>query len=121
MALAARIETIHDRIEGRRQEALPEADSLRTFRDYARGRQRATLTPGHERILRGLLGNLFCDNVCKRVLQELRNRLRLVRFSIEGDQSVTSPLLEFLHNLWVLNRIGALSAAVHWAMLRDGN
>src|SRR4029079_10584704 len=74
------------------------------------------------KILTGILGNLFCDNICKRVLQEMRNRLRLARYSVSGSTDASrEPHLEYLKQLWTLNSIGALSASVHWAMLRDGN
>jgi hypothetical protein len=61
-------ESIHDRIERERKAALPDAWKLRTFRDYTRGRQRGTLTREQYAALRSLLGNRFCDNVCKMIL-----------------------------------------------------
>lgn len=108
--------SIHSQIEAERTAALPHADALKTFRNYARGIQRGTLTAGQERILRGLLGNRFADNVCKRILSELRNRLRLARFEVPS-----AAVTAYLETFWVLNQIGALAAAVHWAMLRDGD
>lgn len=121
MATGKMADSIHDQIQAERKAALPEAAQVRDFRDYARGRQRGTLTPGQQRILRGLLGNLFCDNVCKRVLQELRNRLRLARFEVAGNGQPAEAIGTYLETLWTLNQIPALSGAAHWAMLRDGN
>jgi hypothetical protein len=88
---------------------------------YARGRHSTTLTPGQQRVLRGVLGNLFCDNVCKRILQELRNRLRLARFDVAASEREAALVLAFLKDVWVKNKLPALSASVHWAMFRDGN
>lgn len=114
--------TIHSQVEEQRAIALPEAEMLKTFREYARGHQRSTLTSGQAEILRGIIGNLFCDNLCKRVLQEIRNRLRLARFSISASSDEgKDPQLEYLKGLWTYNHLGALAAAVHWSMLRDGN
>lgn len=108
--------SIHTLIEADRRAASPDAAAVKVFRQYARGRQRGTLTAGQERILRGLLGNLFCDNVCKRILSELRNRLRLVRFEVPN-----AAVTRYLEQLWTLEHLDSLSAATHWAMLRDGN
>lgn len=114
-------DSIHDQIEQERKRALPEAHLIRRFRAYARGRHRGTLTSGQQRILRGLMGNLFCDNVTKRVLSELRNRLRLTRFEVAGDTETSNQIGNYLKDLWVLNGLAAKSTAVHWAMFRDGN
>jgi hypothetical protein len=113
--------SIHETIDAARKAALPEAEELKKFREYARGRHKSTLTAGQGRILRGLLGNLFCDNVCKRILQELRNRLRLARFEVSGTGNGAEAIEAYLESLWVLNKVASLSAAVHWATLRDGN
>jgi hypothetical protein len=112
---------VHARIEAERKRALPKPEDVKKFRNYARGRHPGTLTIGQQRILRGLLGNLFCDNVCKRILQELRNRLRLARFDVAAGEAEQKALLTFLKDLWVKNKLAATSAAVHWAMFRDGN
>lgn len=108
--------SIHSQIEAERTAAQPQAALVKTFRKYARGEQRGTLTAGQQAILRGLLGNRFADNICKRILAELRNRLRLARFDVANV-----PVTAYLETFWVLNQIAALSAAVHWAMLRDGD
>lgn len=114
-------DSIHDRIEAERKRVLPKAEDVKAFRNYARGRHPGTLTAGQQRILRGLLGNLFCDNVCKRILQELRNRLRLARFDVAAGEAEQKALLTYLKDVWVKNKLAATSAAVHWAMFRDGN
>jgi hypothetical protein len=114
-------EATHDRIERERKAALPNAERVRDFRSYARGEQRGTLTVQQQRVLRGVTGHLFCDNVCKRILGELRNRLRLARFEVDGTGAAAEAVLAYLESLWTLNQLPKLSAAVHWAMMRDGN
>lgn len=112
---------IHAQIEAERKAALPEAAKVQDFREYARGRQLTTLTTGQVRVLTGLLGNLFCDNVCKHILQEMRNRLKLVRFDVSGQGPAADAVNEYLRTWWTLNGLAALAGAVHWATLRDGN
>lgn len=108
--------TIHDRVDLDRKAALPDALKVKYFRDYARGRHRSTLTPYQMFILRGLLSHRFCDNICKKVLSELRNRLKLSRFDVTDD-----VILNFLHDIWVKNKILSLASSIHWSALRDGN
>lgn len=117
-------DTIHTEIELERKASQPEARMLKTYREYTLGKQRGTLTRGQERILRGLLGNRFCDNVCKMVLTQISNRLTLTRFEVGGseDQSAASLQVEnYLRSLWVLNHMSMLSSSVHFAALRDGD
>lgn len=114
--MAVAFSSIHARIEEERKRALPEARKVIDFRNYARGKQKGTLTPFQLYILRGLIGKMFCDNVCKKVLGELRNRLKMSRYDV-ADQQV----LEFLRELWVKNKIPRLASQIHWAALRDGN
>lgn len=106
---------IHTQIEEARKDAMPWASTIKTFRQYARGRQRGTLTAAQQRILRSLLGNRFSDNVCAMVLEQLSNRLILARFEVEGAASVE----QWLRTWWTLNHMPTLSAQVHYAMLRD--
>ncbi len=108
--------TIHDRIQEERDIALPEANQLKYFRNYARGKQKGTLTGYQMYILRGLLTHKFCDNVCKKVLSELRNRLKLARFDVANAE-----VLEFIRDFWVKNKIPRTASSIHWAALRDGN
>jgi hypothetical protein len=116
--------SIHTLIEAERKAAQPDAAQVRTFRSYARGRQRGTLTPGQARILRGLLGNLHADNVCGMVLDQISARLQLVRFAVEGDQAsatAAAAVETALRALWTTAQIPALAGAAHYAALRDGN
>ena len=113
--------SIHTEIKERRKATSPSADMIRSFRRYARGRQKGTLSPLQNNVLRSLVGNLFADNVCGRVLSELRNRLRLARYEVEGDTPEADRVLSFIRDVWVKNHLQSMSLAVHWAMLRDGN
>lgn len=109
-------EPIHKRIEEERDLALPEAKNLKYFRNYARGKQKATLTGYQQYVLRGLLTHKFCDNICKKILSELRNRLKLARYDVPNDD-----VLEFLRDFWTKNKLPRVASSVHWAALRDGN
>lgn len=115
-------ETIHTKIEQERKLALPKATDVKRFREYARGKQRVTLNNYQRLVLRGVLGNAFCDNVCKKILTEFRNRLKLSRFEVIGEADETADVLNYLKtDLWTKNKIPSLSSQVHWAMYRDGN
>ncbi|HYP18614.1 MAG TPA: hypothetical protein VEY08_00965 [Chloroflexia bacterium] len=112
----AQAETIHTRVERERKAANPHAALLRTFRNYARGYQKGTLTTKQQDILRGVTGNRFSDNVCKMVLLAATGRLQLARFEV-ADKTVE----EWLKELWTLASMPLFSNQVHWAALRDGN
>jgi hypothetical protein len=111
--------SIHSRIEAERKAALPHADALKTFRNYARGMQRGTLTAGQERILRGLLGNRFADNVCKRILSELRNRLRLARFEVPSPQSPATSKPSGCSTSWARSRRPCIGPCSETATMRS--
>lgn len=116
--------SIHTEIETRRSAAQPDAAEVKKYRAYARGRQRGTLTAGQQRILRGVLGNRFADNVCGMVLQRIASRVALARFDVAGsdtEQQASIAVLDYLRTLWTMNSMPALSAATHYATLRDGN
>lgn len=117
-------QSIHTLIETERKAAQPDAGMVSVYRAYARGRQRGTLTPGQQKILRGLLGNLFADNVCAMVLGQLAARLQLARFAVEADgvaAGAAQAVETFLRSLWTFNQVPALAGAIHWATVRDGN
>jgi hypothetical protein len=108
--------TIHEQLEDDRKRSQPEAPKVKDFRNYARGKQRSTLTPYQRHIMRGLFGHTFCDNICKKVLSEIRNRLKLARFDVADD-----AVLQFLHDFWIKNKLPRVASSVHWSALRDGN
>lgn len=115
---------LHQQIEAERQAAQPQASMLKVFRSYAKGRQRGTLTPGQQRILRGLLAHAFADNVCRMILTALSGRLILQRFAVEGADKEAAPaklIEDYLRQIWTLNKVAALAQMTHTAALRDGN
>lgn len=109
-------ESIHARLERERIASQPDAALLRRFRAYALGQQRSTLNREQERILRSLLGNRFCDNVCKMVLLAATGRVQLVRFDVPSG-----PVATWLKDWWTRAQVPTLQGRVHWATLRDGN
>ena len=111
----------HTEIEERRRAAQPDAAEVKKYRAYVRGRQRGTLTAGQQRILRGVLGNRFADNICGMVVQRIASRVTLARFAVDGPAQPSAAVLDYLRGLWTLNQIPLLSEATHHATLRDGN
>lgn len=109
-------ESIHTQIERQRSANLPEARLVKSFRDYAAGKQKGTIQPKLQQFLRGVTGNRFCDNVCKKALTEAANRLNLLRYDVR-NQAVS----EYLADLFVKSNLADLCGDVHYATLRDGN
>jgi len=112
---------LHDDIRQEREAATPEAEKLKLYRRYARGRQDGTLSAQQRKILGNLIGKRFCDNVLARILGEIRNRLRLTRMEVDGETGASDAVQSYLRQLWTLNNVAQMANAVHWAMLRDGD
>jgi len=108
--------SIHDRIDEERKAALPEAAMVKEFRNYYRGRQRSTHTTKQAPLLRGLLGNLFCANACRKIVNETASRHELLRFQVESE-----TVAKFLDEVFVKNRLADLQQQAGIATLRDGN
>lgn len=106
----------HARIEEERKNALPDARLVQLYRRYYRGRQRGTLTAAQEQMLRGVLGNRYADNICRKIVNETANRLELLRFSV-ADKTVE----EWLADFYIRNLLADISGEVHKATVRDGN
>jgi hypothetical protein len=109
---------MHSQIQADREAAFPkgEAPLVNTYRRYTRGRQNQTLTTEQVSLLKGVLGNRFCDNICKLVVSETANRLELLRFSVADDNVDT-----FLNTFFVKNALADFSSDVHFSTVRDGN
>ncbi len=107
---------LHGIIDRDRKAAFPEPKDITAFRDYFRGRQRGTHTTRQATFLRGLLGNLFCENVCKKIITEKASRHELTGFAVDSE-----PVAAFLADLYVKNHLAALHHDVAVATLRDGN
>lgn len=105
----------HERIEEERAAAFPNPVEVRTFRDYARGRQRNTLTREQNKYLKGSQ-ILLCENVLKRVLIVLADRIRVTGYQVADSATET-----YLKDVWVRNWLSALYAQVVYATWRDGN
>jgi hypothetical protein len=110
---------VHERIEKDRRVSQPERtrwQTVKNFRLYARGRQRGTLNADQIRLLEGVTGNPFCDNVCSLILDEHAGRLRLARFDVENNE-----VSDYLFDMWVKNSFPKLAADNNRATFRDGN
>jgi hypothetical protein len=113
---------LHKAIEEERAAALPEADQLKLYRRYARGKQTIKLTDLQKEVVGRIIGNRFCDNVVSMVLETISSRLRFNRFTL-GEESGDSAkkALAWLDEVRQKNRWADLANKVHWAMLRDGD
>lgn len=115
-------EALHKQIERERAAALPEAHLVRTFRAYARGNQPIKLTPTERDCVQGVLGNRFCDNIVSKVLSTIATRLRLSRWTYDGDaEGATKTVLDFLTSVRQKNNLLRLAHQIHWTTLRDGD
>lgn len=113
------VQQLHQKIEHDRKVSLPEGASwedVKTYRRYDRGIQGTTLSPSQQRMLRGLLGRNFADNVVHKIVFEHANRVTLLSFEVE-DTAVKKHLDEFC----IKNAMPDLSADADYAVVRDGN
>lgn len=106
---------IHERVEEERALAFPDPNEVRIFRDYARGRQRNTLTREQNRALKGAR-IIIVENVLRRVLRVLTDRIQ-----VTGYQVPATDVEAYLKLVWVYNWLEALYAQVVYATWRDGN
>jgi hypothetical protein len=60
--------------------AFEETPEIPKYRAYANGKHSVTLTHKQKDILRNLLGNKFCDNVCHQIISEAGNRITFIRW-----------------------------------------
>jgi hypothetical protein len=109
-------EGLHDRIKRERDAAQPEARKVRTYRHYAEGRQRGTISHEQRRILNSLIGHDHADNLMDAVLDAAASRLDLTGFRV-ADEAVSAYLAEF----FVRNQLAAIPYHCHYPTLRDGN
>lgn len=112
-------EGLHEAMERERKTAFPPAAcrKLIHFREYAEGKQSATLTTEQRRILMGLLGHEFADNICRKILSVATGRTELLRWGCESDD-VEKWLME---DLWLKNRYNTMQSQISYKTLRDGN
>lgn len=132
------VSDLNDQISIDRRETIASFRNLGLFRRYAMGRQDTTLTIDQQKMLEGVLGNEFCDNICGQVLAEHANRLELERVTakqdtiapestgnLEGKDDDGKPLgqkeQEWIDAFWQRAKIDDLQARVHRNTIRDGN
>lgn len=106
---------IHKQIAEERRAALPDPARVTIYRDYARGAHKQTFTRKQMQHLRGLR-LLIIQNVIKRILVVLANRIHVTGYSV-ADDGVNA----FLRDVWVRNWLSALYAQIVYTTLRDGN
>lgn len=117
--MAANVQKTHQEIEIDRETFFNRTEALKIllYRDYALGKQPKTLTTEQQQLLEGILGNEFCDNVCHQILAEDSDRLELLRFNVESDDTVSG----WLDDWWTRTNLDDESGETHYAALRDGN
>ena len=107
---------IHKLVEIDRKEYASNVADVRRFRLYARGKQDSTLTLDQKEMLKGVLGNLYCDNICSQIVAEHADRLELTGYTI-ADKAAQ----EWLDTFWHTAKMDSLQARTHRRMVRDGN
>lgn len=107
---------LHDIIDLDRRAAFPDPKVVIDYREYFRGNQKGTHTPAQAKLLHGVLGHPFCDNVCKKIITEKASRHELLGFKVDSE-----PVAAFLADLFIRNHLAALHHDVAVATLRDGN
>lgn len=113
---------LHEFITKERAACMPEADQLRVYRRYARGKQPIKLTDLQKEVVGRVIGNRFCDNVVSMVLDTISSRLRFERFTVsDSDTGAAKKALSWLDTVRQKNRWSDLANKTHWAMLRDGD
>lgn len=109
-------ENINETIDRQRKAHDPHPERVRDFRNYARGKQRGTLTQQQQRILRGVTGHMFADNVCRMVLLACTSRLQVIRFHCDAE-----PVAKYLFKLWTLAALPLFFKQTIYSAARDGN
>lgn len=109
-------QNIHAQIRADRDRFDPARVPINTYRQYARGHHRMILSDKQKEILRSLLGNRFCDNVCDQVLSSSASRLDVTRFDCQNAVNK-----KFLDDWFNLSSIKSVSRDVHYNSSRDGN
>ena len=110
-------ETIHDVIKYYRdKDSTYDWSEIAKYRDYAKGKQMVTLTEKQMKILKNLLTHDFSDNVCKQIIAEAADRLKILSVN-----STDKQVNDYLQALYLLLKIPDRQGDVHYGALRDGN
>jgi len=107
---------IHLQIQIDRRDAFSSFEHITKFRNYAKGKQDSTLTIEQQKMLEGVLGNDYCDNICGEILSEHTSRLEVDRVTCEDD-----TVQEWLDDFLQRHRFEDLQERTHRHTLRDGN
>lgn len=91
-------------------------DHVRIFRNYARGIHKECLSTKQRIALQHLLGNRFCDNICKQIIFEARSRINFVKWAC-----IDKTTEDFLKNLVITAKMLAKQKAATNGMLTAGN
>lgn len=86
------------------------------FRDYAAGKHIIVLTDKQKQLMRNLMSDRFCDNVCGQIVEEAAGRVQF-----NGWETVNSDLKKFLDVLYQKAGLISKETLVHYETVRDGN
>lgn len=93
--------------------------SVSIYRDYAVGKHKVTLTNKQKMVLRDLLSNEFCDNVCEQIISEAKGRLRFLKWECSDEGATT--VNDFVIGLYKQLNVMRVQDDIHSKTLRDGN
>lgn len=89
---------------------------IKQYRDYTAGKHCIILTDKQKTILRNLISERFCDNVCKQIVGEANGRI-----SFKGWECKNETVKNWLDQFYKLTKIGSRQSDIHHRTLRDGN
>ncbi len=109
-------QTIHLQIKRDRELQTDPLESVCDYRKYTKGEHGLVLTDGQRKILQGLLGKKFCENLARKVIAEARDRLKFMAWECED-----TTLKKWLDDRYTKLKIAERSGKIHFDTLRDGN
>lgn len=86
------------------------------YRDYTAGKHAIILTDKQKTILRNLLNDRFCDNVCKQIVGEANGRI-----AFNGWECSNDAVKKWLDIFFKTAKVKARQTDIHFRALRDGN
>jgi len=114
--LRTNVTDINEQLTVDRTETLNSFRNIINFRNYAMGRQDVTLTMDQQRMMEGVLGHEYCDNVCGQILSEHADRLELKGILCKDDSTQT-----WINMFWQKSKFDDLQQRTHRNTIRDGN
>ena len=135
--LRSGVSSINDQISIDRREVYASFRYLRKCREYVSGVQDVTLTLDQQKMLEGVLGNDYCDNVSGQCLGEHGDRLTLENITAkqetpDDDTDTSSDTAsksvvkgqkeqEWIDTIWQRLKLDDVQQRVHHNLIRDGN